>query len=74
MENKIAVKLVKCVSEKSKKEYFKLFADFGYRQQNITFDSALIIALLDCPMSTLYDVCKNVDDEQIVAFLDFNLD
>lgn len=75
MENlKKEVKLVKTLSRESKKEYFKLYVDFGYRQQIITCKPVEIVAILDCPMSTLYELCKNLDESQIVAYLDFNVE
>lgn len=75
MEKQVEIYLVKELSKKDNKtEYFKLVADFGYREQVITFDTALIISLLDCPMSTLYELCKNVGEKIVCCKLDFNVD
>lgn len=76
MANKIALKLVKKESQKNKGKYFfKLFLDFGYREQVVVpYDDTLVISILDCPMSTLYDLCEKVDEPVVVAYLDFNID
>lgn len=75
-EKKVALTLVRKNSgKKGAEDYFSLVLDYGYRKQIlIPFDSAVIISVLDCPMSTLYDLCKKVDDECVVAYLDFNVD
>lgn len=72
-KQKFALKIVKKES-KSKQPYFNLFVDYGFRKQSLTYDTAIIVSILDCPMSTLYDLCKNFDDEIVVAYLDFNID
>lgn len=74
MNSKVALKLVKKLN-KSEKEYFSLFLDFGTFQQVIEpYDVAKIMLILDCNKSSLYDICKVVDEPVIVAYLDFNID
>ena len=50
----------KCQSNKeSKKEYFKLYIDYGYMLLPISFDISLISQICDVPLSSLYNLELN---------------
>lgn len=50
---------IKCFVSKKGVKTIMLYADLGYTQKAISFDSALCAQLLDMPMSELMRACED---------------